>query len=73
MQAKFAKAIARNIRTIAEQTANIALIDAGRVDGYTQHPTARAEATRSIDKAERNIAALLQQPGASFSQEPPLT
>jgi hypothetical protein len=65
MQAKFAKAIAKNIRIIAEETARIAIIDANRDQyGCTKCPEARVEATRRIAKAEYNIAALLQQPGA---------
>jgi hypothetical protein len=65
MQAKFAKAIAKNIRIIAEETARIAIIDTERATyGHTVSCEARVEATRLIDKAEDNIAALLQQPGA---------
>jgi hypothetical protein len=65
MQAKFAKAIAKNIRIIAEETARIAIIDADRDEyGCTRCPEARVVATHRIDKAEGNIAALLQQPGA---------
>jgi phage head maturation protease len=65
MQAKFAKAFARNIRVIAQETARIALIDheVGPT-GEPMYPQARVEAWKAIEKAEDNIAALLQQPGA---------
>lgn len=64
MKSKFAKAIARNIRVIAENTAMIAMIDHdAQGAGYTRFSESRVECTRAVDKAEQNIAALLQQPG----------
>jgi hypothetical protein len=68
MQAKFAKAIAKNIRIIAEETARIALIDTERQTyGHTISCEARVRCTQAIEKAENNIAALLQQPGAHLT------
>lgn len=65
MQAKFAKAIAENIATIAESTTRIVLIDA-RIgcspDGFAV-AEARVECYRDVQKAKANIASLLQQPG----------
>lgn len=68
MQTKFAKAIAKNIRIIAEETARIAIIDTEReTHGYTVSCEARVRATQRVEKAECSIAALLQQPGTSPS------
>lgn len=72
MQAKFAKAIAANIRIIAEETARIALMDYGKKGPMvmeTVYAKARVEACRAIEKAEQNIAALLQQPGTWTSNK----
>lgn len=65
MKAKFAKAIARNIRVIAESTAHMAIIDSkvfpnGKPDSVYE---ARCTLFDRVEKAEHNIAALLQQPG----------
>ncbi len=60
MKAKFAKAIAANIRTIAVNTAHVILIDEKVVRDLEYN---RANYVAAVDKAESNIAALLQQPG----------
>jgi len=60
MKAKFAKAIAENIATIAGNVAHVALIDAGAIPNRN-----RAEACAAVEKAKANIANLLQQPGAA--------
>jgi len=64
MQSKFAKGIAENVRLIAENTARVALLDQERGGDAWARAEARVEYVRAIDKAENNIAAFLQQPGA---------
>lgn len=63
MKSKFAKAIAANIRTLAECQTRLILIDA-RIGVSSDPCCARAEISRLADKAESNIAAILMQPGA---------
>ena len=64
MKAKFAKAIAQNIRIIAESTAAIALIDDKTLKGtIIQLAEARCNYRNAVEQCESNIAGLLQQPG----------
>lgn len=63
MKAQFAKAMAANIRKIAENTAQIALID-NLPAKAPEHYVARAQMANECDKAESNIAQILMQPGA---------
>lgn len=62
MKAKFAKALAENITSIAGNVAHVALIDAGVINDNTVRPF-RSEAVAKIEKCKGNIAAILQSPG----------
>lgn len=70
MLAKFAKALAENITTIAGNVAHVALIDAGALAGEGHPPPSRSDACRKIESCKRNIASILQQPGAWMTEEP---
>jgi len=65
MTAKFAKAIAENIGTIAEDTTRIVLIDAnvGTSGNSWDTAEARVRCIHRVEKAKKNIASILQQPG----------
>lgn len=59
MHPTIAKGIAANIRSIAECTVQIALIDA-LPERNADHHQARVELCRKVEKAQRNIAEWLE-------------
>lgn len=71
MKAKFAKALAANISTIAGNVAHVALMDAGAIPNDNSHPPNRAQACAKVAECERNIASLLMQPGCTQTDEQP--
>lgn len=65
MMAKFAKALASNIRTIVEATTHIQAIDFGQWPNGKPNEVmiARTELVKEVERAEARIASILQQPG----------
>jgi len=71
MQAKFAKAIAKNLRTMAETAAQVIEIDRLHRQGGPANTAARIDLVRAADTAENNLASLLMQPGAQLDDLSP--